>query len=75
MTIETEREADGRFITEIPELPGDMVYGTTEAEACARRSRWRGVSLPTASRMANRCRRYFINETAGRIAPLMLAVR
>src|SRR4051794_27231549 len=30
MTIETEREADGRFITEIPELPGDMVYGTTE---------------------------------------------
>ncbi len=36
MTIETEREADGRFITEIPELPGDMVYGTTEAEACAK---------------------------------------
>jgi predicted RNase H-like HicB family nuclease len=31
--IETEREADGRFIAEVPELPGVLVYGATEAEA------------------------------------------
>ncbi len=32
-TIELEREEDGRWIAEIPELPGVMVYGTTIAEA------------------------------------------
>jgi predicted RNase H-like HicB family nuclease len=31
--IETEQEIDGRWIAEIPELPGAMVYGATEAEA------------------------------------------
>ena len=33
MSIETEREADGRWIAEVPELPGVMAYGTTEDEA------------------------------------------
>jgi predicted RNase H-like HicB family nuclease len=33
MTIETEGEADGRFIAEVPELPGVMVHDPTEAEA------------------------------------------
>jgi len=33
MKIEIEREADGRFIAEVPELPGVLVYGSTEAEA------------------------------------------
>jgi len=33
MRIEIEREADGRFIAEVPELPGAMAYGATEAEA------------------------------------------
>jgi predicted RNase H-like HicB family nuclease len=32
-TIETELEIDGRWIAEIPSLPGCMVYGTTKAEA------------------------------------------
>jgi predicted RNase H-like HicB family nuclease len=32
-TIETELEDDGRWIAEIPELPGVMVYGQTEAKA------------------------------------------
>ena len=36
MKIETDREEDGRWIAEMPDLPGVMVYGTTEAEACAR---------------------------------------
>jgi predicted RNase H-like HicB family nuclease len=31
--IETEQETDDRWIAEIPELPGAMVYGETEAEA------------------------------------------
>jgi predicted RNase H-like HicB family nuclease len=35
-TIETERETDGRWIAEVPELPGVMVYGTTEEDAFAK---------------------------------------
>ena len=35
LTIELEAEADGRWIGEIPELPGVMVYGRTRAEAIA----------------------------------------
>jgi len=32
-TIETEQEADGRWIAEIIELPGVMKYGKTREEA------------------------------------------
>ena len=35
LTIETEREADGRWIAEVPELPGVMVYGSTREIALA----------------------------------------
>jgi predicted RNase H-like HicB family nuclease len=31
--IETEQETDGRWIAEIPSLPGVMVYGASEPEA------------------------------------------
>jgi predicted RNase H-like HicB family nuclease len=31
--IETEREYDGRWIAEIPAVPGVIVYGVTEDEA------------------------------------------
>ena len=31
--IETEREDDGRWIAEVLDLPGVLVYGTTEKEA------------------------------------------
>jgi predicted RNase H-like HicB family nuclease len=31
--IEIDREEDGRWIAEIPELPGVMVYGATREEA------------------------------------------
>ena len=34
-TIEFEREADGRWIAEIPSLPGTMAYGTTPEQARA----------------------------------------
>jgi predicted RNase H-like HicB family nuclease len=33
MKIEIDHEADGRFIAEVPELPGVLVYEATEAEA------------------------------------------
>jgi predicted RNase H-like HicB family nuclease len=36
LKIETEREDDGRWIAEIPALPGVMVYGSTKAEAVAK---------------------------------------
>jgi predicted RNase H-like HicB family nuclease len=35
-TIEIEREADGRWIAEIPALPGVLAYGATREEAVAR---------------------------------------
>jgi predicted RNase H-like HicB family nuclease len=34
--VELERENDGRWIAEVPDLPGVLAYGTTENEACAR---------------------------------------
>ena len=33
--IETERETDGRWIAEIPEIPGALAYGKTEDKAKA----------------------------------------
>ncbi len=36
LTIETEREADRRWIAEVPELPGVLPYGATESEAMAK---------------------------------------
>jgi predicted RNase H-like HicB family nuclease len=36
LRIETEREVDGRWIAEIPSLPGVMAYGTTKDEAIAK---------------------------------------
>ena len=34
--IECEREEDGRWIAEIPELPGALAYGNTPEEVMAR---------------------------------------
>jgi predicted RNase H-like HicB family nuclease len=34
--IEIERETDGRWLAEVPDLSGVMTYGTTRAEAIAR---------------------------------------
>ena len=33
--IDLDREVDGRWIAEVPDLPGVMVYGKTRAEAIA----------------------------------------
>jgi predicted RNase H-like HicB family nuclease len=35
-TIEVEREDDGRWLSEIAELPGVLAYGQTREEAIAR---------------------------------------
>jgi len=36
LTIEIEREDDGRWLGEVPALPGVMAYGSSEAEARAK---------------------------------------
>ena len=36
MRIKIEREEEGRWIAEIPELPGVMVYGETRKQAIAK---------------------------------------
>ncbi len=36
MTIEVERETDGRWMAEVVELPGVMLYAPTRDEAIAR---------------------------------------
>ena len=33
LTITIEQETDGRWIAEVPELPGVMVYGDTQTKA------------------------------------------
>jgi len=35
-TIEHEQEDDGRWLAEVPELPGVLAYGATALEAMAR---------------------------------------
>ncbi len=34
--VEIEREEDGRWIAEVPDLPGVLAYGATSVEAKAR---------------------------------------
>ncbi len=36
LSLAFEREDDGRWIAEIPELPGVMVYGSSKTEAEAK---------------------------------------
>lgn len=36
LTLEVERESDGRWIAEVPELPGAMAYGETREAAMAK---------------------------------------
>jgi predicted RNase H-like HicB family nuclease len=35
-TIESEQEVDGRWIAEVPQLPGVLCYGATAEEAVAK---------------------------------------
>jgi predicted RNase H-like HicB family nuclease len=35
-TLECEQELDGRWIAEVPQLPGVLAYGSSSADAMAR---------------------------------------
>lgn len=36
LSIEVEQEEDGRWLSEVPELPGVLAYGQTRSEAIVR---------------------------------------
>ena len=36
MKVEVEMEEDGRYIAEVPSIPGAMVYGSTAKEAISK---------------------------------------
>ena len=36
LKVEVEREDDGRWLAEVPELPGVLAYGQTRAQAVGR---------------------------------------
>lgn len=36
LAVETEQETDGRWIAEIPQIPGALAYGADRGEAIAR---------------------------------------
>ena len=36
LAVETEQETDGRWIAEVPRIPGVMAYGASRQEAIAR---------------------------------------
>jgi predicted RNase H-like HicB family nuclease len=63
MTIELEREHDGRFIAEVTDLPGVLAYGATEREAVDRAKASAEILRPAKStglrmtRALRRCRR------------------
>ncbi len=36
LAVETEQEADGRWIAEVPQIPGALAYGADRREAISR---------------------------------------
>jgi predicted RNase H-like HicB family nuclease len=36
LAVETEQESDGRWIAEIPQIPGALAYGSDRSEAVSR---------------------------------------
>jgi predicted RNase H-like HicB family nuclease len=64
LSIEIEREEDGRYLAEVPTLPGVMVYGTTEGEAVAR---VKALALRVLAERLERC------EAAPEVAALFQA--
>lgn len=49
-TIETEQEDDGRWIAEVLEIPGAMVYGPTTHDAIAKAQALRVLAKRTGLR-------------------------
>jgi len=44
LTIESEKEEDGRWLAEVLELPGVMVYGQTKQEGLAKAQALRALA-------------------------------
>lgn len=63
-TIETEQEADGRWIAEMPEVSGVLQYGKTREEAIAQAEALalRVIAERIEQRLAQECWREFQNE-------------
>ena len=54
LTIELDREEDGRWIAEALELPGVMCYGSTRHEAISNAERLAMQPLPYSTPMSRR---------------------
>jgi hypothetical protein len=56
LRIEVEEETDGRFIAEVPDLPGVMAYGQSRGEAIVKSKHWRCGSSRIGWNTVNRFR-------------------
>jgi len=58
LTLETDQETDGRWLAEVPELAGVMVYGQTRGDAMAKAEALAFRVSRNGSKMArlSRCR-------------------
>lgn len=67
LTIEIDRETDGRWIAEVPELRGVLAYGSSASEAIARAELLALRVLADRSECAEACPMplEFVLQTAG----------
>jgi predicted RNase H-like HicB family nuclease len=52
LTSKTKRETDGRWIAEVPWLPGMIAYGATESEAVAAAE---GLAMKVLTNLSQPC--------------------
>jgi hypothetical protein len=69
LTLELDREEDGRYIAEVPDLPGVLAYGSTEGEATARAG-----ARPAGAGGSDRARRAGAEPTAARFPGGLVSV-
>jgi hypothetical protein len=76
---ELEREKDGRWIADVPELPGCLTYGETRADALdkvkaiAVRALGKGGAGWTIQKQRGFLRKFLAFSEGGKIGPRMLA--
>ena len=61
-TIESEQETEGRWLAEVIELPGVMVYGHSRQEALAKAQALALRSWPSGWNMGKCCRKETEND-------------
>jgi predicted RNase H-like HicB family nuclease len=64
LRIEIDREEDGRWISEVPELRGGMVYGAAREEAQTKVEALALPHLPTASSTVRKFPRLAISSSS-----------